>query len=415
MRITMKMKKKIIAFVIIAAALLAMPGAVFAAQDAAVVDNITVEYRYADGETPDIPASISQFGQTYNLVGTSGAVLESTLPSTRTYTYRVSGSVTADQLAQIQGAGDVSFSPVYVNKEEAADVPHTFSDLENNDVDELLAIAQATDVNLLLSGTLSEGRSFKVLELSDISYTVTQEEDGLPDEYQAECILRGVMITQVVGYYLANANFTTSVQEGDGINQYIVVAEYAPEALPPEELVVEEEVIEEPAEPEAELPTIGLSDADVALIAGQGNTPFDNVAKRLVPIGGFDVKGVWSFLSLLMSAIGIIIAIALALGALARHRRMKSYENLGVYDSEALALAKKRGNLLRVLTILFGLLTLLSFLILDDFYVGMVWINANTIIVGIFFIVTVVLLGCTTARHAKADRYAADELDSHIA
>jgi hypothetical protein len=409
------MKKKLIAFVIIAAALLAMPGAAFAAQEAQVSDNITIEYRYAEGETPDIAASISQFGQTYHLVGTSEAVLESTLPTTRTYAYRVSGLVAEAQLAEIQGAGDITFTPVYLDKEEAADVPHTFSGLDNNDVAELLAIAQATDISLLLSGTAGEGRSFKVLELSDISYKVTEDDDGLPIKYQAECILRGVMITQVPGYYLVNANFTTSVQETDGVNQYIIVAEYVPDVLPPEDEIVEEEVIDEQDVPMAALPAYGLSDSDVALVAGQGSNPFSNVAEGLVPVGGFGVKGVWSFLSFIMSAVGVVIAIALALGELARRHRVRGYENLGVYDSEALALAKKRGNLLRTLTILFGLLTLFSFLILDDFYVGMVWINANTIIVGIFFLVTVVLLGCTTARHAKADRYATEEPDSNIA
>jgi hypothetical protein len=450
------MKKKIIAlanaaFALAAAFLLALPGAAFAApaveaaeaaaaaeaaeaaaaavEAAAVVeatktagDNITVEYRYAEGEVPNITASISQFGQTYHLVGISDAVLESTLPTTRTYTYRVSGALTPAQLAEVQAAGEVSVTPVYLDREAEADVPHTFTGLETNDVEDLLAVARAMGIAGLLNGTAYEGGRFNVLELSDVSYTPTGWEDAahkLPNEYTAECILRGVVITEELGYYLASATFTTH-EAADEINQYIVVAEYAPEAQPP---LVEEEEEEAPGEedpmevvlmPEIVLPATGLSDADAARVDSQGNNPLANIANGLTPLGGLSVAGVWSFLSLILSVLGVVIAIFYVVGFAIRRGRVKNYENLGVYDGEALVLIQKRGNLLRILTILFGALTLVTWLILDDFTVGMVWVNANTIVVAAFFIVTAILCGVTNARKAKADRYATEEADTEI-
>jgi hypothetical protein len=413
------MKKKIIAFAIVAVTLLALPAFAFAAQDAAVGDNITVEYRYAEGETPDIPASIDRFGQTYNLIGTSDSVLESTLPETRTYTYRVNGALTPAQLAEIQAAGEVSVSPVYLDKEEERDIWHLFTGLETNDVEELRDMAAKTPVSVLLAGTAVEGQTFAIHGISDVSYTVTQWEDAaqrLPLYYSADCVLRGILTTPVLGYYLANATFSTSVTDS-AINQYIVVAEYAAPALPPleDEVIVEEEEIEAPVEPEAAFPTVGLSDEDVARIAGQGSNPFANIADGLTPLGGLGAEGVWSFLSLILSVAAVVIAIALAIGAAVRRSRLKNYENLGIYDNGELALAKKRGNLLRALTIIIGFLTALTWLILDDFSVGMVWVNNHTLIVGILFLVTVVLCGFTNARNARADRYAAEEIDSDIA
>jgi hypothetical protein len=412
------MKKKIIAFAITAIFLLALPGAVFAAQDAQTAgDNITVEYRYAEGETPNIPPSISQFGQNYNLVGTSDAVLESTLPTTRNYTYRVNGALTPEQMAEIQGTGDIAFTPVYLDKKEEAD---RYLELEvpTNDVEELPAPA-VVNANEF-ANTFSDGSSFSASAIAGVEFEeLPLDEFKIPSGFKANILYRGILTTPVLGYYLASANFTTSEVE-DETNQYIIVAEYAPEALPPiveeeEEAVEEEEAIEEPAEPEAALPTVGLSDDDVALIDGQGDNPFANIANGQTPLGGFSVEGVWSFLSLILSAVAVVIAIFFVIGFAMKRSRVKQYENIGVYDSEALALAKKRGNLLRLLTVLFGVLTLVTWLILDDFTVGMVWINANTIIVGVFFIVTVVLCGATNARKAKADRYATEEPGTEIA
>ncbi|GHU66963.1 hypothetical protein AGMMS49983_17450 [Clostridia bacterium] len=418
----MKKRMRFIAFVVTAVFLLAFPGAAFAAQDgAAAGDNITVEYRYAEGQTPDIPASISQFGQTYNLIGTSGAVLESTLPTTRNYTYRVSGAVTPAQLAEIQGAGDVAFTPVYIDKAEEVNEPYTFENLPTNDVDALLEEAQRRGIaGNLIVGTDAGVNHVDVYEVSDVSYEVTARDaiTNLPSRYTANCNLRGLKVTQELGYYLANATFTTSEAE-DEINQYVVVAEYAPDALPliveEEEPVAQTEEVEEPIEPEAPLPTVGLSDDDVALVAGQGNNPIANVVNGLVPLGGLGVSGVWSFLSLFLSAAGVIIAVALALGALARRGRIRNYESLGVYDRENFELVKKRGNLLRALTILVGVLTLVTWVILDDFSLGMVWINNHTLLIGALFVVTVILCALTNARNAKTDRYVTEEPDTEIA
>ncbi|GHU61760.1 hypothetical protein AGMMS49983_02040 [Clostridia bacterium] len=421
------MKKKLRIFAFAVALLLALPGAVFAAPavEVAAGSNMTVEYRYAEGETPDIPASISQFGQTYHLVGTSDAVLESTLPTTRMYIYRVNGALTPAQLAEIQGAGDIAFTPVYIDREEAIDLyPYMIENLPTNDVEDLLDVAQARGIaGALIIGQTSSVNHVEVNELADISFTPTHWEDAeklLPDRYQAECRLIGINVIQELGYYLASASFSASEAEGE-TNQYVIVAEYAPEAPPPEAeeeggvIVDEGEVIDEPEEPEAALPTVGLSDSDVALVAGQGSNPFANVVDGLVPFGGFHVSGVWSFLSLLLSVAAAIIAIALGLGALARRSRVKNYENMGVYDNEALALAKKRGNLLRALTAILGVITLLTWLLLDDFSVGMVWVNNHTLIVGVLFLITVVLCGITGARTAKSNRYATEEPDTHIA
>jgi hypothetical protein len=321
--------------------------------------------------------------------------------------------LTAAQLAEIQGAGDITVTPVYVDKEEEADFRHIFRGLPTNDAEYLFEEAAQTDLAVLLDGAVvAAGQRFTLQGISDVTYRVTASEGSLPTGYEAEAILRGIMTTPGLSHYLANAVFTTRVTEGDGVNLYIVVAEYAPEALPAQ--------IEEPEEPEVATLThgnieelaVGLSGDDLFRVEGQGRNPFANIAGGNVPLGGLGAQGVWSFLSLILGAAGAAIAVVYAIGAVMKRRRGKQYEELGIYDSDALVMAQRRGNLLRALTILFGAITLLSWLILDDFSLGMVWINSHTILVGLFFLVTVVFCGSANARMSGANRYDIDEPES---
>ncbi|MDR0876132.1 MAG: InlB B-repeat-containing protein [Clostridiales Family XIII bacterium] len=83
-------------------------------------------------------------------------------------------------------------------------------------------------------------------------------------------------------------------------------------------------------------------------------------------------NGAWSLISLILSAVAIILSILLLAGALMKRRKSKT----GLFGAMAIIL---------------GVLTLIAWLLLDDFTQPMVWANQWTLIVGILFVVHFVL------------------------
>jgi uncharacterized repeat protein (TIGR02543 family) len=172
----------------------------------------------------------------------------------------------------------------------------------------------------------------------------------------------------------------------------------------PEEVVVseppEEEVAEEPPEvPEDPAPdpatntnmsvgagtaivadTLtdddGLSPSDIEKITLQSGNLFIDLANGNVPLGNPGVKGAWSLLSLIFSVMAVAIVISLFFGRIQRRKE----------------------QLLRMLAIMAGSLTLLVWLILDD--VGLLisgqsqptaWVDKWTLFIGALFAAQVAL------------------------
>ena len=82
-------------------------------------------------------------------------------------------------------------------------------------------------------------------------------------------------------------------------------------------------------------------------------------------------------------------------------REAHALETMGVYNEDWLKVMKKRGLILRVLTIIIGAITLVTWLFLDDFSLGMVWINGYTLTIGILFAVTLAFCVLTNVRDKK--------------
>jgi preprotein translocase subunit SecG len=104
----------------------------------------------------------------------------------------------------------------------------------------------------------------------------------------------------------------------------------------------------------------------------------------------------WSLISLFMSALAVIITLLLAIGALFHWKKGEgsaSYDaSRDAYNDEAEEKNRKRGNLLKSLTCVAGVLTLIVWLLLDDLSLPVAWINKWTFVVAIIFVMHLVLL-----------------------
>jgi uncharacterized repeat protein (TIGR02543 family) len=132
----------------------------------------------------------------------------------------------------------------------------------------------------------------------------------------------------------------------------------------------------------------GFSPEDQIKIEAQTGNLFTDLADGNIPYGDFKGKGAWSVLSLILSLLALIISVLLAIGAFFR-RRQRDEDDHTEQDNDK---QRKRGKILKVLTIVVGILTPIVWLILDNLNQPMVWINKWTLIVAIFFIVHIALL-----------------------
>ncbi|MDR0854348.1 MAG: hypothetical protein LBN34_08255, partial [Clostridiales Family XIII bacterium] len=118
-------------------------------------------------------------------------------------------------------------------------------------------------------------------------------------------------------------------------------------------------------------------------------------------------RGAWSLLSLIMSLIAVLVSLLLILGAIFRRIYRNEDEDKEAYaDSDADDEDEKRkkvSKVLKVATIILGILTPIVWLILDDLTLPMVWINKWTLYVGIVFLVHIVFLIVYKARRHKED------------
>jgi membrane protein implicated in regulation of membrane protease activity len=115
-----------------------------------------------------------------------------------------------------------------------------------------------------------------------------------------------------------------------------------------------------------------------------------------VSLGNGSVQDSWSLLSLILSLIALISALVLIVRGVAENRRRNENEadydeHHSKYNEQELQSQHqstyKRTLILRLLTIVAGVLTPVVWLLLDKLSKPMVLINANTVFIALIFIV----------------------------
>ena len=360
---------------------------------------LQIEYRFAEGEDMTIPQQVVRFGYTYNLVSQTAPVLESDMPLVRTYSYRVEGVLTQEQLDSIKGMPNITITPVNVVSEQEIDIIEVL-EKKTNDVDKIPMTTNSFDITVgfAADGTpitdkielTRTGVTFELnTELGDNGY----DEDGLPMGYIATVIYRGVEAVLVPGYYEVNESFMSD-EESD-VPIYVIVADYQTDQMPPPiDIVLVGGGAGGAGGGPGDTGLTPIEDQQVALQAGEGPADIPNIiqdiADGLVPQGNTEVTGLWSLLSMILCIAGIVIAVLSAVRAFIRINRRYNTETSVILD-EKTASANRRGLLLRVLIIVIAAVTFLTWVILDDFSRGVVWVNGNTPIIAVMFAVTVLI------------------------
>jgi uncharacterized repeat protein (TIGR02543 family) len=159
--------------------------------------------------------------------------------------------------------------------------------------------------------------------------------------------------------------------------------------------------VAEPAEPEAAAPvttatTSGFSADDQVKLEAQTGNIFSDISSGNVPRGSFLGKGVWSLLSLILVLIAAVIAIFLICGAVVKRRRERDAESFTDEESQ-----RYRGNILRLLSVAAGILTVVVWLVIENLNAPVSWVNQWTLPVTILFVVHIVLFASYKVRVAK--------------
>ena len=344
---------------------------------AAPEDNVTVEYRYTEGDAVEIPTTIMQLGREYRLLSRAEPVLESTLPQVRTYNYRITGALTSAEAAILQNADPyLSISPVDVVMEREVDKTRVLSGRPTNDVDSI----PMTDVFEVTSATAPSGKENVILHRAGIEFEVQSwEAPQLPGSYRATVIYRGIETYNEIGYYLAENTYQSQVTEGES-RVFIIVATYEPTDLDQEVVPVAGPTTTE--QPPAPLPPetpsefteeqLALLDSQTPLSSGPFS-PIKNIVDGLTPLGGLGITSAWSVASMFMALVAFVLASIRGIGMIGR---------------------KNRGNgngLIKLLAVIFGALTPITWLFVDNMSQPQVWINKGTTFVGIIFLVHLVL------------------------
>lgn len=339
---------------------------------------LQVEYRYAEGETPFIPQTIQRYGFTYSLVSQAAPVLEADMPLTRTYSYMVWGVLTPAQIAAIKGIPNITMTEVEVALQEQKDFETTLSGLRSNDVDDIPPVMDF----MATTGFDASGNPVKAMqEMTRVGVTFKEEfndgEDEPPTGYSAELVYRGSEWIKQGGYYQIDETFTTS--EDSDVPIYVIVADYRSNETP---APIEGAIIigGGAGGGGAPLPDAAIPDATTPLAppidsngsdSGEPAGISDNPVPRDAGSGTY-----WSLLSLILVAAGLAFAVVSVIAGVLRKR----YAGTNV-----------RLILLRVISLIVGVITLLTWLIVDNFSLGMTMVNSNTLAVGILFAATIVV------------------------
>jgi hypothetical protein len=393
---------------------LAFPTAAMAAptnEEAEASPNLTMEYRYAEGETVNIPQTLTQGGTTYHLISRTDPVLESTLPRTRTYTYKIDGNISKKDLAEIKNIPNIVLTPVNVEMEREVDKHEIIKNLPNNDV-EYLAKQQVFNVT---SATKKTGIEAKKLARAGVTYTVTAlDSRDIPSKYSAEVVYRGMETYEDLGYYTAHVSYQTEEVVGN-IAQYVIVAQYAPEQDFPgtesevttEEPAVTTETIPEQAVPEASVPD-AVPEEEVDTITqqfeNQTGNPIRDIIDGNAPTGSFGFVGAWSVISLAIVLLSLIWSTGLLLSVIIRRNNtIDKYADIS-YAKKSLS------KLMSVATIVLGVVTALIWYLLDDISLPMVLINNRTALIFVFFLVQIGFFILSGALRRGENKGEADDL-----
>ena len=207
----------------------AMPAGVYATTAPVTVPaggyDITVEYRYTEGEegNVNIPATIERYGRMFKLIDKRPAVLENTLPATRTYSWSVDGFMTEAQAEQLKiDFPGIALTPAVREGEESVDITRTVENLPANDVE---LIPYSIDYNN--SEMRRAAVQFEIAK--DSNGNPAYDAFGLPESYTAEVIYRGLGSVIVPGYYSASQTYESQESLGD-VSQYVIITTYSPVA-----------------------------------------------------------------------------------------------------------------------------------------------------------------------------------------
>jgi uncharacterized repeat protein (TIGR02543 family) len=155
----------------------------------------------------------------------------------------------------------------------------------------------------------------------------------------------------------------------------------------------------------------GFTEEEEVQLNNQTGNILTDLGNGNVPLGNFFSNETWSILSMLLSIAAVIIAMMLLVVALVRRKRKEElYANDELYTgAEQYEKAAKKGRTLRVLTIIAGALTLVVWLILDNFNQPATWINRWTIVIGIFFAVQLALFVIYLIRRGRKNKIVEEE------
>ena len=239
-------------------------------------ERVTViqEYTYQEGETPEIPDTITQYGRVFTLATVSEPMKSTSLPTTRAYTYQVPLIYKPEELSQVPP--NVALTPVYGEGKRQVDRMEAIYDLPDNDVEKLPKQKAYPDTK----GN-GPGAGAGVLVLAEVRYEVTsRDKDGLPDGYTAHVIYRGEEPYKALSHYTAVATYTGVVTE-DGVTTYTVAATY-------EYVVPVEDEANAPVPPDNNGDSLDGSSEVFGGGAGAGNTGDTDNRAGGGNAGGFD-------------------------------------------------------------------------------------------------------------------------------
>lgn len=369
---------------------------------AAPEDNITVEYRYTEGETVDIPETITQFDREYRLLSTEDPVLESSLPDTRTYNFRITGSMTPAQLAEYGAVPGLSITPVYLDLEREVEREVTITQ-RTNDIDDI----PLTRIFNVTSASNASGEDV-FLTRSGVEFddSKTQYDPwGLPSWYTARVVYRGIETYSDIAYYTGEVTYSSTVTEGS-TDVYVIVATYEPTDLTPPPTVVTTETTTttpnttpEPT-PEPVVENTEFTEEEQIMLDSQvplsPTSTIKNIADGLTPLGGFGITSAWSVLSALFSLAAVIIAIIMIVSVILGRR------NSAKLSADNVTSAPANKMIMKILILVLAVLTPITWVILDDLSKPQIWINRYTIFVGIIFILTLALFIVYSVNKGKA-------------
>ena len=396
-----KKSKTLILLLFVMVAMLAMPITAMAAPE----DNITVEWRYTPGNEYTIPQTYTFAGRTFVLLSQAAPVLESTLPATRTYNYRIMGDLTEADMLLIDDSAKVNFTPKTISRDREVERTLPIAGLTTNDVEEL-----GNGIYKEASGT-GLYKEYKPdplfdpgvtkrdpLKVSSVKYTVESYETiggtgKLPKTYSAEVLLKGLEWYDATEYYTVDATYSTSKTEGE-VDQYVIVATYEPTDLATGTAPVAPGTTDTPAAPTE------IADTQTPLADAQsGNSIPQNIADGNVPLSsGNSTENSWSLLSLILSVVAVCVGVFSAIQIYLNRR-----------SAAEIADGKKKPTIaLNIAACAIGIATIFIWLFMDAVSLSnsYVWINNFTPIVGLLLALTIILFVGASARNRNSNRTA---------